>query len=81
MTDEVRAKIREVLAAHAKLAVDASTIADDADLFQAGITSYACVDVMRALEDTLHIEFSDAMLKRSVFQSIDALAAAISQTE
>lgn len=78
MTD-LSAQIRQVLADHARLPVDLSTVSDDADLFQAGMTSHASVNVMLALEDAFDIEFPDAMLKRSVFESVDSIAAAISQ--
>lgn len=79
MTDSINAQIRQVLADHARLPVDATTVPDHADLFQAGMTSHASVNVMLALEDSFDLEFPDSMLKRSVFESIDAIAAAISQ--
>lgn len=69
--------IRQVLNQHARLPVDAETLADDADLYQAGMTSHASVNVMLALEDTFDVEFPDHMLKRSVFESVSAIAAAI----
>jgi acyl carrier protein len=78
MTD-LNAQIRQVLADHARLPVDINAVADHADLFQAGMTSHASVNVMLALEDSFDIEFPDSMLKRSVFESIGAIDAAISQ--
>jgi acyl carrier protein len=78
MTD-IRVQIRQVLADHARLPVDPASLPDHADLFQLGMTSHASVNVMLALEDTFDLEFPDAMLKRSVFESIDAIAAAIGQ--
>jgi acyl carrier protein len=79
MTDSIRTQIRQVLAIHARLPVDVDSISDDADLFQAGMTSHASVNVMLALEDSFDLEFPDAMLKRSVFESVDAIAGAISE--
>ena len=79
MTDALRDQIRQVLADHARLPVDPTAVGDDADLFQAGMTSHASVNVMLALEDSFDVEFPDAMLKRSVFESIDAIAAAIGE--
>jgi acyl carrier protein len=79
MTDATRSKIRQVLAEHARLGVN--VIADSADLFQAGMTSHASVNVMLAIEDAFDIEFPDSMLKRSVFETIDAIAAAIDELE
>jgi acyl carrier protein len=37
------------------------------------------VDVMLALEDQFGVEFPERMLRRSVFQSIDAIAAALTE--
>lgn len=79
MPDKLRSQIRQVLTDHARLPVDVDTVNDGADLFQAGMTSHASVNVMLALEDSFDIEFPDAMLKRSVFESIDALASAIAE--
>ena len=75
--EQTRATIREVLAAHAKLPTDVSTLADDADLFAAGMTSFSSVNVMLALEDAFDVEFPDDMLNRSVFESVDAIAEAV----
>jgi acyl carrier protein len=70
-------KIREILKEHGRLAGDVDKLGDDADLYQAGMTSHASVNVMLALEGQFDIEFPDAMLKRSVFESIAAMRAAI----
>jgi acyl carrier protein len=61
--------------------VDIATLDDDADLFQAGMTSHASVNVMLGLEAAFDVEFPDAMLKRSVFQSVSAIAAALESLE
>ena len=61
------------------LSKDAPTLADDADLYQAGMTSHASVNVMLALEGEFDVEFPDHMLKRSVFESIAAIRAAIDE--
>jgi acyl carrier protein len=50
-------RIREVLAAHGRMAVDPSEMDDQADLYDLGLTSHASVDVMLALEDAFDIEF------------------------
>jgi acyl carrier protein len=78
MTQSVSDRIRQVLDDHAQLPVDAGTLDDHADLFQAGMNSHASVNVMLALEDTFDIEFPDSMLKRSVFESISAIGFAVS---
>ena len=69
--------IRMVLAEHGKLAVDASSIDEQTDLFASGMTSHASVNVMLALEDAFDIEFSEKMLKKSTFESIAAIRAGI----
>jgi acyl carrier protein len=61
--------------------VDIATLDDDADLFQAGMTSHASVNVMLGLEAAFDVEFPDAMLKRSVFQSVSAIATALESLE
>jgi acyl carrier protein len=75
MTDE----IRQILRDHGRLAVDVDSLSSDADLYQAGMTSHASVNVMLALEDAFDVEFPDSMLTRSVFESVDAIEAAVSE--
>lgn len=77
MSATLSAEIRQVLRDHARLPVDVDAIDEHADLFQAGMSSHASVNVMLALEDSFEIEFPDAMLKRSVFASIAAIDAAV----
>jgi acyl carrier protein len=69
--------VSDVLRTHARLLVDVDVLADDADLYEAGMSSHASVNVMLALEDAFSLEFPDELLSRSVFSSIDSLAAAI----
>ena len=59
--------------------MDIETLDDHADLYQAGMTSHASVNVMIALEDTFDVEFLDSMLKRSVFESVASIAAALEE--
>ena len=76
---ETAAKIRAILREHGRLAADAGKLADDANLFEAGMTSHASVNVMLALEGEFEIEFPDHMLKRSVFESIASIRTAIDE--
>jgi acyl carrier protein len=73
--------IRQIIKHHARLPIDAETLSPSADLYQAGMTSHASVNVMLALEDHFDVEFPDRMLKRSVFESIDAIAAALTELD
>jgi acyl carrier protein len=75
----VHEQIRQVISEHGRLPVDVQTLSGDADLYEAGMTSHASVNVMLGLEDHFDIEFPDRMLKRSVFESINAIAAALSE--
>jgi len=77
MKDQIRQVIRE----HGQLSVDVDTLEDGSDLYQAGMTSHASVNVMIALEDTFDVEFLDSMLKRSVFESVDSIAAALAEVK
>ena len=72
-------RIRAILAQHARLAKDATTLAEDADLYQAGMSSHASVNVMLALEGAFDVEFPDHMLTRSVFASIAAIRSALTE--
>ena len=71
--------IRQVLTDHGRLAVPVDTLADDTDLFGAGMTSHASVNVMVALEDAFDFEFSEKMLKKSTFESINAIRAGVAE--
>jgi acyl carrier protein len=71
------ATIRRILVEHGRLSADASRLASDADLYRAGMTSHASVNVMLALEGEFDVEFPDHMLKRGVFGSIASIRAAI----
>lgn len=66
-------KIRKILADHGRLNKDPFTLDEGADLYQAGMTSHASVNVMLALEGEFEIEFPDHLLKRSVFESMGSM--------
>lgn len=73
MTDRVRQIIRE----HGRLAVDVDSLTDDADLYEAGMTSHASVNLMLALEGAFDVEFPDSLLRRNVFESISSISDAL----
>ena len=72
-------QIKTILREHARLAVDVSTLDENSDLYQAGLTSHASVNLMLALEDRFEIEFPERMLRRRAFGSISAIRAAIEE--
>jgi acyl carrier protein len=75
----IEAKIRTILEQHGRLARDAAGLAVTDDLYQAGMTSHASVNVMLALEGEFDVEFPDHLLKRSVFESIASIRSAIDE--
>lgn len=79
MSTDTATKIRSILKEHGRLAKDIDTLDAGADLYQAGMTSHASVNVMLALEGEFEIEFPDHMLKRSVFESMASMRDAIGQ--
>ncbi|TDM04851.1 MAG: acyl carrier protein [Ideonella sp. MAG2] len=79
MSTSVADRIRAILAKHGKLSQDATALAADADLYAAGMTSHASVNVMLALEGEFDVEFPDHLLTRAVFSSVGAIQAAIDE--
>jgi acyl carrier protein len=73
--------IRTILRRHGRLAVDADHLREDADLYDAGLTSHASVNLMLALEQHFDVEFPERMLRRRTFESIRAIEAAITELQ
>lgn len=73
----MRDRLRQILQEHGRLATDVGELADDSDLYQAGLTSHATVTLMLAIEDDFDIEFPERLLRRRTFESIAALAEAV----
>lgn len=72
-------KIRNVLDQFGKLKVPASTLGADSDLYDAGLTSFASVQLMLGLEEAFDVEFPERMLNRKTFSSISAIERAIGE--
>ena len=70
-------RVRAVLEAHAKLRQPAAGLIDAGDLYAAGMTSHASVNVMLALEDAFDIEFPDEFLHKGTFSSIGSIRDAV----
>ena len=73
----MKEQVRAIVLEHGRFAGSIASLKDDDDLYQAGMTSHASVGVMLALEAAFDIEFPDRMLKRSVFESVSAIANAV----
>jgi acyl carrier protein len=72
-----RNQIRTILTTHGRLAADVSSLADDSNLYDAGLTSLITVNLLLAIEDHFDVEFPDELLSRRTFQSIDTLTEAV----
>jgi acyl carrier protein len=66
--------IRDLITKFGKLPLSIDQVADDADLYAAGLTSFASVQLMLGIEDAFDIEFPDNLLNRKSFASIAAIA-------
>lgn len=77
----MKTALRRILSEWARLDVPTDTLADDADLYAAGLSAMAIVRLMLTIEDEFDIEIPDRMLTRQVFSSIDSLAAAIAELQ
>jgi acyl carrier protein len=72
-------QIRTIVAQHAQLSVKADSLADDSDLYAAGMSSLSTVNLMLALEDHFDVEFRDSMLGRKTFGTLRSLSEAIEE--
>jgi acyl carrier protein len=73
----MKAKIREILSKHGRLPVAVNTLGDHDDLHAAGLTSFASVEIMMALEEAFDVEYPDNMMSRRNFSSIAAIESAL----
>jgi len=79
MTDKIDDEVRRIVATHVHLVVDVSTLNDHDDLFSVGMSSFASVKLVLALEGAFDIEFPENMLRRNTFESLAAIRVAISE--
>ena len=70
MINDIRALLRE----HGRLITSIDDIADGDELYNKGLTSFACVQLLLAVEDRFNIEFPDSSLNRRTFASIESIA-------
>ena len=75
----MKATIRALIGQHGRLAQDISTLADNQDLYAAGLSSFAAVQLMLGLEEAFDLEFPERLLNRRTFESVSAIAAAIGE--
>ena len=71
-------RLRDIIAKFGRLPIAINTLAPDDDLYEAGLSSLASVNLMLAVEDAFDIEFPDHLLTRRTFQSISSLSSVVS---
>ena len=71
-------RLRDIIAKFGRLPIAVNTLASDDDLYEAGLSSLASVNLMLAVEDAFDIEFPDHLLTRRTFQSISSLSSVVS---
>lgn len=75
----MRDQIRKLIADRKVVSVDVASLSDTDDLYEAGLSSFASIQFMLALEDAFDIEFPERMLTRKTFSSIAAIDRSISE--
>lgn len=78
-SEHIIQQIRSTLSDVANLAADVSSLRDNDDLYDAGLTSLNTVNLMLAIEDCFGCEFPEEMLSRETFQSIVSINDAVLQ--
>ena len=75
----MRDEIRQIVQQHGRLGVEMSSLSDDADLYDAGLSSHASITLMLALEEHFDLEFPERLLRRRTFESVAAIQSAIEE--
>ncbi|HEY8125259.1 MAG TPA: acyl carrier protein [Methylocystis sp.] len=70
--------IRRLLQEHGRLHTPVEHLSDFDDLYSAGLTPFAAIRTMLALEEAFDVEFPVSMLRRQSFASINAIRDCIS---
>lgn len=73
--------IRHLLQENGRLHTPIEALSDTADLYDAGLTPFAAIRTMLALEEAFDVEFPVAMLRRQSFVSINAIVACLSELQ
>lgn len=73
------AQIRELIGNHKILPVPVANVSDEDDLYELGMSSFASVQLMLALEEAFDIEFPESMLNRKTFATIAAIDRSVSE--
>lgn len=74
-------EIRDLIGQYGRLPVEVSTLTDEDDLYRAGLTSHASVNLMLAIEDAFDVEFPERLLRRQTFESVNAIREAVEELQ
>ena len=74
---QISEEVRSILRTNGRLEVDAAQLSSETDLFAAGMTSHANVNVLLALEDSFGIEFPEELVDRRTFRSLATISEAV----
>jgi acyl carrier protein len=74
---DVDVRIRDVLQSVAGGGLDARSLSDDDNLYDAGLKSLATLQFLLALEDELGVEFPESMLHQDAFASLANVRASV----
>ena len=77
--DRVEDQIRSILKGTDYLQVNVDGLAEDADLYAAGLNSHATGNLMLSLEEAFDIELPDRLLRRRTFASIKSISEALAE--
>jgi acyl carrier protein len=72
-------RIRSLFARNEALPFDIEKLSDQDNLYDAGMTSFASVQMMLAIEEEFDTEFPEQMLTRRTFASLANIAEAVSK--
>ena len=71
--------VRQLIDRHGNLRVPTLILTPDADLYAVGLTPFAAIQVMLALEETFDVEFPPRLLRPQSFASINSIVACLDE--
>lgn len=71
--------IRRLVQQNGKLHTPVDTLSNMDNLYEAGLTPFAAIRVMLALEESFDVEFPPELLRRQNFSSIEAIVETLSR--
>ena len=75
----MRDRVRAIVGSMNILPVPVDGLADEDNLFDAGMTSFGSVQLMLAIEEEFDIEFPNSLLTRKTFATLGGLISAVDQ--